>query len=213
MRYRKSLAISVLLLSSLVAAAKDKKKALLPADILRAQTVLVVIDPNAGMDIQDPNANRIAQVDVEQALMKWGRFSLAMDASTADLIITVSKGNGRIVQPTIGGVPNNNRPVIFDPSDSGGRIGGRQGSTGNPGDPSNPQSPSSSPRPEIAAGQSQDMFAVYRSNRNDPHNTPLDAPAVWRYTSGDALHSPDVPAVDEFRKLIAESEKQLAGKP
>lgn len=213
MRCRKSLAISVLLLSSLVAAAKDKKKTLLPADILQAQTVLVVIDPNAGMDIQDPNANRIAQVDVEQALMKWGRFSLAMDASTADLIITVSKGNGKIVQPTIGGVPNNNRPVIFDPSDSGGRIGARQGSTGNPGDPSNPQSPSSSPRPEIAAGQSQDMFVVYRSNRNDPHDTPLDTPAVWRYTSGDALHSPDVPAVDEFRKLIAESEKQLAGKP
>jgi hypothetical protein len=36
---------------------------------------------------------------------------------------------------------------------------------------------------------------------------------VWRYTSRDALHSPDVPAVDEFRNVIAQSEKQLAGKP
>jgi hypothetical protein len=38
MRYRKGLAVSVLLLSSLLAAAKDKKKILLPADILQAQT-------------------------------------------------------------------------------------------------------------------------------------------------------------------------------
>jgi hypothetical protein len=29
----------------------------------------------------------------------------------------------------------------------------------------------------------------------------------------DALDSPDVPAVDVFRKAIADTEKQLAGKP
>jgi hypothetical protein len=57
------------------------------------------------------------------------------------------------------------------------------------------------------------MFVVYRTNKNDPRDAPLDSPAVWRYSSRDALHSPDVPAVDEFRKVIAESEKKLAGKP
>ena len=209
---REGLVVSVLL-TCLAGSAKDKKKSALPVDILQAQTVLVVVDPNAGMDIQDPNANRIAQQDVEKALMKWGRFSLAMDASTADLVITVSKGNGKLVQPTIGGVPNNNRPVIMEPTDSGGRIGGRQGNNGNPGDPSNPQSGPPDPHPEIAMGRSEDMFVVYRNNKNDPQYAPLDSAAVWRYTSRDALHSPDVPAVDEFRNVIAQSEKQLAGKP
>lgn len=210
---RSGLAASVLLLSCWLGFAKDKKKTVLPADVLRAQTVLVVIDPNAGMDISDPNANRIAQEDVEKALMKWGRFSLAMEASTADLIITVSKGNGKIAQPTIGGVPVNNRPVIFEPTDSGVRVGGRQGNPGNAGDPSNPQSQPPDPHPQATVGQSQDMFTVYRGNKDDPYSSALDAPAVWRYTARNALHDPDVPAVDEFRNAIAESEKQLSGKP
>ena len=210
---RGGLAVCVLLLTCLAGSAKDKKKSVLPVDILQAQTVLVVVDPSAGMDIQDPNANRIAQQDVERALMKWGRFSLAIDASTADLVITVNKGNGKMVQPTIGGVPNNNRPVILEPTDSGGRIGGRQGNNGNLGDPSNPQSGPPDPHPEVAVGRSEDMFVVYRNNKNDSQYDPLDSPAVWRYTSRDALHSPDVPAVDEFRNVIAQSEKQLAGKP
>jgi hypothetical protein len=211
MRYARVFASAVLALSCAVGFAKDKKKATLPADVLRARTVLVVIDPNAGVDIHDPNANRLAQEDVEQALMKWGRFSLVQEASIADLIVTVSKGNGKIAQPTIGGVPMNSRPGIIQPTDSGVRVGGRQGNNGNPNDPSNPQP--SDPHPEVAIGPSQDMFVVYRSTKEDPRDAPLDGPPVWRYSSKDALHSPDVPAVDKFRNLIAESEKQLAGKP
>jgi hypothetical protein len=208
---RRSLAVAMLLLSCLAASAKDKKKALLPADVLQAQTVLVIIDPTAGMSVEDPNANRIAREDVEKALMKWGRFSLAIEGSTADLIITVSKGNGKIVQPTIGGVPVNNRPVVLEPTDSGGRVGARRGTSGDAGDPSNPQS--SAPEPQLAIGQTQDMFVVYRSNKDDPYAAPLDSPPVWRYIAKDALQSPGVPAVEVFRQLIAESEKQLAKGP
>jgi hypothetical protein len=208
---RRCLAVATLLLFCLAASAKDKKKALLPADVLQAQTVLVVIDPNAGMSVEDPNANRIAREDVEKALMKWGRFSLAIEGSTADLIITVRKGNGKTVQPTIGGVPVNNRPVVLQPTDSGGRVGGRQGTSGDAGDPSNPQS--SAPTPQLEIGQNQDMFVVYRGNKEDPHAVPLDSPPVWRYTANDALQSPGVPAVEVFRQLIAESEKQLAKGP
>ena len=62
-------------------------------------------------------------------------------------------------------------------------------------------------------GKSQDMFVVYRSSKDDPNSAPLDAPPVWRYAAEDALQSPDVPAVEVFRKLIADSEKQLAGTP
>ena len=119
MRYHRSLAFSLLLICCLVAAGKDKKKIILPNDVLEARTVLVVVDPNAGIDAEAPNANRTAQEDVEKALTNWGRFTLAPDVSSADLIISIRKGNGKIAQPTIGGVPTNNRPVIFEPTDSG----------------------------------------------------------------------------------------------
>ena len=209
---RNILATSGLLLSCLMATAKDKKP-LLPADVLRAQTVLVVVDPAAGTDPQNPYANRTAQEDVEKALMKWGRFSLALDAETADLIVTVRKGSGKLVQQTVGGIPNNNRGVIFEPTDSGGRVGARQGSSGTAGDPSDTQSGSSAPHPQVEVGQSQDMFVVYRSSsKDDPHSAPLDAPPVWRYSARNALQSPGVPAVDVFQKLVADAEKQLAQK-
>jgi hypothetical protein len=42
---------------------------------------------------------------------------------------------------------------------------------------------------------------------------PLDAAPAWRYLAKDALHSPDVPAVAEFRKIIAEAEKQQKKSP
>jgi hypothetical protein len=206
MRYRTRVAFSVLLMSCLVAAAKDKKKFILPADVLDAKTVAVVIDPNAGMVVDAPNANPAAQQDVENALMGWGRFTLVNDVSTADLIISVRKGDGRAVQPTIGGGSTNNRPVVFDPSDSGIGIGGHRGAP-QAGDPTSSQP--QNPRPEVEAGSAQDMFAVYRGKRDHP----LDAPAVWRYSTKDALSSPGVPAVDAFRKLIAEAEKQQAAKP
>jgi hypothetical protein len=207
MRYRWSFALSMALICCVAAAGKDKKKMLLPNDVLDAETVLVVIDPAAGVDVQAPNANRAAQEDVEKALMKWGRYAMAVDVSTADLIITVRKGNGKIAQPTIGGVPINNRPVILEPTDSGGRVGGHSGTPSQAGDPTNSQP--SNPHEQIEVGPAQDMFAVYRGKRDDA----LDSPAVWRYNASGALRSPDVPAVDAFRKLILEAEKQRGAKP
>jgi hypothetical protein len=56
------------------------------------------------------------------------------------------------------------------------------------------------------------MFIVYRGSV-DTLLSPLDAPPVWRYSAKDALASPSVPAVEAFRKLIAESEKELASHP
>jgi hypothetical protein len=57
------------------------------------------------------------------------------------------------------------------------------------------------------------MFVVYRGSKDDPYWSPLDAPPVWRYSGIDALASPSVPAVEVFRKLIADSEKELAAHP
>jgi hypothetical protein len=205
MPYRKSLVVSVLIASSLVAFGKDKKKAVLPADILRARTVLVVVDPDAGVVAEAPFANPTALNDVEQALVKWGRFSLVSNGTDADLIITVRKGNGKIAQQTIGGVPVNRRPVGLQPTDSGAQNAGPTIA----GDPSNSPWPSQGPHPQEEIGSSQDMFVIYRGG----HDNPLDSPPVWRYSAKDALRSPDVPAVEEFQKLITEAEKQQAAKP
>lgn len=93
MRYRAVLAASLGLVACCsIAAAKDKKKILLPVDVLQARTVLVLIDPDAGVSPEAPLANRTAQEDVEKALMKWGRFELVTDVANADLVITVRKG-------------------------------------------------------------------------------------------------------------------------
>jgi hypothetical protein len=207
MRYIKILAVSVLVICSVAATGKKNKEALLPADVLQAKTVVVVIDPEAGIAVDAPNANRIAREDVEKALMNWGRFNLEMEGSNADLIITVRKGDGKMAQPTIGGVPINNRPVIFEPSDSGGRIGVHSGTPPESGDPTDSQSPN--PHPQVGVGQGQDTFVVYRGKRDNP----LDYPFAWRYSAKDALRSPGVPAVDAFRELVVESEKQQRAKP
>jgi hypothetical protein len=213
MLYRRGFAVSVMLVCCLVAAGKDKKKALLPADVLQAQTVLVMVDPEAGVDAQDPNANRAARENVENALLKWGRLRPVAEAP-ADLIIVVRKGNSRMAQPTIGGTAANGMPP-FGQSGPTTEIGGRGASV--PCDASDPQcrAPSnggpvsSGPHPQMDVGPTQDTFAVYRTGPDNP----LDAPAVWRYTAKGGLDAPDVPAVEAFRKLVAESEKQLANKP
>ena len=67
--------------------AKKKEKGVLPEYVLKAQTVLVAILPEAGEPISNPFANHKAQEEVEKALMKWRRYRLAVDASTGDLVI------------------------------------------------------------------------------------------------------------------------------
>jgi len=214
MPLRKLLAVTTIILCSALASAK--KKVILPADVLRARTVLVIVDPTAGVDVRDPNANRAARADVEKAVDQWGRFTLVQEGLTADLIITVRKGNGKFIQPTIGGTPINGTPPVSggttsSPTQSTTRAGVRWGS-GIPNDPSNAGTQPSTPQPQIEAGSPQDMFVVYRGSTSS-NWSPLDAPAVWRYSGKDALASPSVPAVEAFRKLIAESEKQLASHP
>src|ERR1700739_1407301 len=113
MPHRSTLIAAVLLLPCLVAAGKDKKKGVLPQDILEAHTAWVIVDLDAGVDIQEPNANNNARRNVENALVKWGRLSPVTDPNMADIIIVVRKGNHKIVQPTIGGTPANSPPPMI----------------------------------------------------------------------------------------------------
>ena len=200
---------AILVLSTSLAFAGGDKKPVLPAYVLRAETVFVLIDPDAGTSPTSPMANQKARDDVEKALMKWGRFRMAMNAEDADLVVVVRKGSGKIVQPTIGGLPTNDRPVILQRTDNGGRIGGQKGRPPGSTDPA-PQD--THPVPQMEAGMSDDMFVVYHGGEGNP----LDGPPTWRYTDKDALKSPSVPAVAEFRKAIEEAEKQQQkqkGKP
>jgi hypothetical protein len=214
MLLRKLLAVTAIVLCSALASAK--KKVILPADVLRARTVLVIVDPTAGVDVRDPNANRAARADVERVLDQWGRFTLVQEGFTADLIIVIRKGNGKLIQPTIGGTPVNGTPPVSGGTTSTPTTITTRGAVrlgpGSPNDPSSAGNQPSTPQPQIEAGSPRDMFIVYRGSV-DTLLSPLDAPPVWRYSAKDALASPSVPAVEAFRKLIAESEKELASHP
>lgn len=199
------LALALLLI--LPATAKEKKKILFPEDILRAQTALVVIDPDAGEPIEQPHANADARDNVEKALMEWGRFRLVMDGGQSDLIIVIRTGSGRSARPTIKGGPIDQRPGVGQSTDSSIRIGAQ---TGRP-PMSDPSTYPGNQGPHISneVGQSEDSFAVYRGTTSDP----LDSPPVWRYIKKDCLRPiPQVPAVEEFRKALAEAEKPKAPK-
>jgi len=197
--------IALLALAALLAipaTAKDKKKVELPEDILRAQTVRVMIDPDAGEPLDQPQANAIARDNVEKALLEWGRFRVVMDGEPSDLVIAIRTGNGKSVRPTMKGGPVDQRPGVGQSTDSSIRIGAQQGRP--------PMSdPSTYPQdrgPHIGSevGPSDDMFVVYRGNFSET----MDSPPVWRYIKKDCLQPrPLVPAVEEFRKLVAEAEK------
>ena len=180
--------------------AKNKKKQLLPDYVLRAENVMVVIPPDAGEALTNPRENRTAQDDVERAIVKWGRFRVTTNAQTADLIIAVRKGNKS--GPIIAHSPADNRPVIFEPGIAGAQLG-RQADR--PPDLSEPL-PGGSRGPQLGnqIASSEDTLEVYMGGREYP----LDAPPLWRYIAKDSLNSPQVDAVEQFRKAIEESEKQ-----
>lgn len=179
--------------------AKEKNKTSLPALILNAQTVFVVINPGSEVPVANPGENSNAQSDVENAFSKWGRFHVVLDPTTADLVISVRKGRG--VSPTIAGTDPNQRPVILDPGSGNTRIGIQTGKAPRPGT-GYPED--TTPRPGIEVGSSEDLFEVYAGRGQQT----LDGPPLWRYSGKNALRPPTVQAVEQFRKAIEEAEKQ-----
>ena len=201
MRTRLSILVAVCLLATM-GFAKDKKKAILPTYVLHARTVAVIIDPTAGFTIDDPRANEVARQDVESALLSWGRLSPILQTNDADLIVVVRKGNGRMVNDTIHDQRQNNRPGSVIPADNGASIGGQHGTPG-------PPQPSPEPTPQMDIGQTEDSFLVYEGGGDRP----LDRAPAWRYIANDGLMPHSVPAVDAFRKAVAEAEKAAAKTP
>jgi hypothetical protein len=152
-------------------------------------------------------ANQKTVKDVEEALMKWGRFRLALNVETAEIVIAVMKGTGKAASPTVSGGPVDSRPVILDTTDNQIRIGGQQG---RPPDATQTNDPNTDRRahPGMQVGGEDDLFKVYLGNVQYP----LDSSPVWSYIGHDALKAPSVPAVEQFRKALEESERVAARK-
>jgi hypothetical protein len=196
-----------LALAAGMGSAKKKEKVLLPDFVLKAQTVVVLILPDAGEPMNDPFANRKAQEEVEKALMKWGRYRLTQDASTADLVIGVKKGSDKIANPTINGGPVDTRPGTIETTDNQIRIGAQQGRPPNGPESGDATGTSGRASPGMEVGSSDDVFEVFRADIYAGHDAP-----VWQYVAKDGLKPPSVTAVEQFRKAVEESEKAAAQK-
>lgn len=216
-----------LLLPSLTFA-KDKSQSTLPTYVLQAHTVSIVIDRDAGVSLDDPRANEVAQRDVETALLNWGRYQPILDGPNADLIIVIRRGTGKVASGTVHDPRQGRRPVAIDPTDTGIDVGAQRGqappyagdapdaSQGGANGPLNdPMNRSGSgqidqrphPEAEIGSAAAEDSFLVYRGKIDNP----LDAPPVWRYQAKNALKPHTVPVVDLFRKAVVEAD-QAQGK-
>jgi hypothetical protein len=211
--------VAGLLLPSL-ALAKNKAKFTLPTYVLQARTVVVLIDPNAGVSLDDPRANEVAQRDVETALLNWGRYQTVLVGHSADLVIVIRRGTGKMASGSIHDPRQGQRPGAIDPTDTGVAVGVQHG----PPPPYAGETPtpdasqgsvngpiSGRPYPQVEAGTSiaEDSFLVYQGSVKDP----LDAPTVWRYEAKNALKPHTVPAVDVFRKAVDKAEQAAAKQP
>ena len=199
------LAASVLMPAAL---AKDKGP-VLPLYVLQARTVAVIIDPDAGISMSDPDANQTARKDVETALLKWGQFQLALSPTAADIVIVLRKGSGKLADATVDDPRQNRRPGSITNTDGAVAVGVQHGTPPpQPGEVvlGEPQVPPPEAHPEAEIGARDDSFVVYRGHTSDP----ADNVPAWRYVRKDALHSHDVPAVDEFRKAVQAAAKQAS---
>lgn len=214
--------IAAVLLPSLTLA-KDKQKSTLPMYVLQAKTVSIIIDPDAGVSLDDPQANKVAQRDVETAFLNWGRFTPILDGPGADLIIVIRRGTGKVAGGTVHDPRQDQRPAAIDPTDTGIGVGVQRGQAppyaGDMPDASQGSSIPGTNRPmgedrphpqaEIGPSTSDDSFLVYRGRTGNP----LDGPIVWRYEAKNALKPHTVPAVDAFRKAVDQAEQAAAKQP
>ena len=138
---------------------------------------------------------------------------MVSDAQTADLIVAVQKGHAN--GPTIHNSPAESQPITFDggvpPTDGGvppAGVSRRSPDLSNPGQ-GRPSGRAPNISNEAGIGMSEDSFEVYMGGVDHP----LDATPVWRYVAKDALNSPPMTAVQQFRNAVNESDQLSQQKP
>lgn len=164
---------------------KDKKKTT-PAVFNTARYVYVQAEDG---DAYDPNilrADREAIANVQDALRKWNRYTLTVDASNAELISYVRKG--RVAS---------------------GRLGGTVGTPGGPGPAGTPgtagesspfpgqrRSPGVGTMAEGEAGPPDDFLEV-RMQTGGAISNP-----IWERSQQDGLDAPKVPLIRQLRDAV-----------
>jgi len=186
--------LALVLLLSASALAKDKKGKV-PEYVLQAQTVIVAIEPDVGEPLDTPNSNLQARENVERALAQWGRFKIVPDGQESDLVVGVRVGSDQVLRPTIKGGPLDDN-IRFGQRSQGPPLGG-----GPSADPN-----SRSPRVTNEVGPTSDSFFVYRGGSANPFGTTV----LWSYTAKHCLQAPEIKAVAEFRKAVADADKSKA---
>jgi hypothetical protein len=207
-RFLTLLTISTVTLLPLSAKEKQPKSPM-PFTVLKAKTIAVVIDPDAGRSVRNPQGNETAQRDVETALGNWGRFQTTMSYLNADLIIVIRKGTGRMVDETIPDPRQNGRVGTTEPLDNGVYVGAQHGAQPNPTSRPSKTEPRPTTPVQTEVTTPDDTFFVYMGGSD----TPLDDTPVWKYIAKDGLKSPSVPAVVAFRKAFAETEQAASKNP
>jgi hypothetical protein len=180
--------------------AKDKNKSSLPDAVLQAQTVRVVVSPDAGLSINQPTANAIARDWVENALQAWGRFKIVYEGDS-DLVIAVRASNGQAASPTIenGSTDTHISGVQYGKV----TVGASQGHGPAMSEPTvNPKSTGPHVGKQIDGGR--DLFAVYQGGPMYK----MSAPPLWKCERKNALKAPDMVAIREFRKAVDTAESQ-----
>lgn len=176
------------------AAAKDDG---LPADVLKAHSVRIVISQHDGKQLNNPAADSNAERAVEKALSDWGRFVIV--EGDADLVIAVHAGTDKLISPTVEDGSTDTRTSV-ETADGRVRVFGQQGHA-----PVISDSPTVDPKhtgPHLGkqVGQGKDSLQVY-----DGVAYRADSVPIWRYAAKNALKEPDVVAVQQFRKAVAAS--------
>ena len=186
MRGKFSFLLVPLLLASL-AVSKDKTP--LPKLVVSAQYVLVTTD--FGDPAEQPlnphimPEDRQAVADVQRAIEKWGKYSIALRRQDADLIIVVRKG--RVAEALVGArVHASSRP-----SNNPGQPDGNAGGT------------SIRPEGEGDFGDPQDMIAVYSADLGNEANSP----PLWRGRRTDGLNPPQMRLIQELRTKVEAAAK------